>query len=516
MDLPPTTLVDEPVLEMTGITVSFLGVTVIDDVDLRLFPGEVHALMGENGAGKSTLIKALTGANPADSGTITMDGIPLRIAGAADGATAGIAAVYQETQLCANLTVAENVMLGKEIRGHFGIDWRATRKVAAETLTQLGLEDLDPKSRVALLPPAIQQLVAIARAMVGDPRVVVLDEPTSSLERDEVAKLFAVIRRLRDRGVAILFVSHFLEQVYTISDRMTVLRNGRKEGEYLTRQLDRADLISKMIGKDIAGLRALGSHRQAHRHEPSGSAVYQATALARRGEIEPTDILLYPGEVVGIAGLRGSGRTELASLMSGAEKWDGGSLAVNGKPTVLSSPSAGLKNRIAMSGENRRDGGVIAELSIRENIVLALQGLRGWSRPLSKAERDELVESYIDALDIRPASPDTPVKYLSGGNQQKVLLARWLATRPRVLILDEPTSGIDVAAKLDIQTKIAKLAADGVAVVFISSELEELVRLSDRIVVLKDREKIGEVSNGPGITVDTIVEMIAADVDDLY
>lgn len=503
----------QPVIEMTAISVSFLGVTVIDDVDLRLYPGEVHALMGENGAGKSTLIKALTGANPADSGEVRMDGVPVRIASTADGAAAGIAAVYQETQLCPNLSVAENVMLGNEVRGRFGIDWRGTHRVARETLAQLGLEDLDPRTHVSTLSPAIQQLVAIARAMVGNPRVVVLDEPTSSLERSEVAKLFAVIRRLRDRGVAILFVSHFLEQVYAISDRMTVLRNGRKEGEYLTRRLDRAELISKMIGKDIASLRALGSHRQAHRHDPVGSAVYQATAIGRRGEIEPTDIVLYPGEVVGFAGLRGSGRSELASLMSGAERSDGGSLSIHGKAAVLSSPSAGLKNRVAMSGENRRDGGVIGELSIRENIVLALQALRGWSRPLSRAERDELVESYIDALNIRPASPDTPVKYLSGGNQQKVLLARWLATRPRVLILDEPTSGIDVSAKLDIQTKIARLASEGVAVVFISSELEELVRLSDRIVVLKDREKIGEVSNGPGITVDTIVEMIAADVD---
>jgi len=501
---------ERPVVEMLGISVVFPGVRALDDVDLRLFAGEVHALMGENGAGKSTLIKALTGAYDLEAGEILIDGAQHRVGSPTESRAAGIAPAYQDTYLAPNLSVAENVMLGHEVRGRMGINWRATRARAGVMLAELGLEDLDPRIRLSYLPPAIQQLVAIARAMVDDPRVLVLDEPTSSLEPEEVDRLFAVMRRLRDRGVAILFVSHFLEQVYAISDRMTVLRNGRSEGEYLTRRIDRADLISKMMGKDIVSLRALGSQRQAHHHDPSGPEVYRATSLGKRGELEPTDIELHRGEIVGLAGLRGSGRTELASLMSGAQRPDSGRLWLGGIPAAISTPTSGLRHRIALSTENRRDEGLIGELSVRENIILALQALRGWARPLSRGEREAIVESYLEALRI-PASPDTPVKYLSGGTQQKVLLARWLATRPRVLILDEPTRGVDISAKLDIQTRVAQLAAEGVAVVFISSEFEEVVRLSDRIVVLKDREKIGEVSNGPGITVDTLVEMIAAE-----
>ena len=500
-----------PVVEMTGITVAFPGVLALDDVDLRLFPGEVHAIMGENGAGKSTLVKALTGAYQLDRGEIRIDGVVQRLTTPVESAAAGIAPVYQDSHLVPNLSVAENVMLGNETRRRFGINWTATRRRAADMLGQLGLDDLDPRVRLSMLPPAIQQLVAIARAMVGAPRVLVLDEPTSSLEADEVDRLFAVVRRLRDRGVAIVFISHFLEQVYAISDRMTVLRNGRREGEYLTKRLDRADLISKMIGKDIAGLQALGSQRQSHLHEPLGGEVYRAASLARRGQMEPIDLTLHRGEIVGLAGLRGSGRTELAYLMSGAERADSGALWIDGRRSTIATPRAGLRHRVAMSSENRRVEGVIEDLSVRDNIVLALQALRGWARPITREERDGLVDSYIEGLGIRPAAPDTPVRYLSGGAQQKVLLARWLATRPRVLILDEPTRGVDIAAKLDIQRRVAQLARDGVAVVFISSELEEVVRLSDRIVVLKDREKIGEINNGPGVTVDTIVELIAAD-----
>ncbi|QEO16262.1 sugar ABC transporter ATP-binding protein [Agromyces intestinalis] len=502
-----------PVIEMMSITVAFPGVLALDGVDLRLYPGEVHAIMGENGAGKSTLIKALTGATPVESGEIRVDGIPRRLANASESRAVGIEPVYQEEYLVRNLSVLENVMLGHEARGRLGIDWRRTRAQARSMLAELGLEDLDPKLKLAYLTPAVRQLVAIARAMVAHPRVLVLDEPTSSLDAREADRLFAVVRRLRDRGVAIVFVSHFLEQVYAISDRMTVLRNGRRVGEYLTRELDRADLISKMMGKDIVGLRAITSQRKAHSHDPEGPVVYRAVSLGRRGDLEKTDIELHRGEIVGLAGLRGSGRTELASLMSGAQRPDSGSLFLNERPTSIPTPGSGIRQRIAMSSENRRDGGIIGELSMRENLVLALQALRGWARPLTKAERDDLVEWCIDAFRIHTPRPDIPVKYLSGGAQQKVLLARWLATRPKVLILDEPTRGIDIAAKVDIQARIAQLAADGVAVLFISSELEEVVRLSDRIIVLKDREKIGELSNGPGVTADSIVEMIAADHD---
>lgn len=501
-----------PVVRLAGITVEFPGVRALDDVDFRLFPGEVHAVMGENAAGKSTLVAVITGTLAPEEGTVLVDGESRRFSGVADSRAAGIATVFQETQLSPNLSVAENVMLGRERRGRFGIDWRRTRADAAEALARLGLDGLDPKTPLSLLTPAQKQLVALARAVVDEPRVLVLDEPTSSLDVAEVATLMRVIRGLRQRGVAILFISHFLEQAFAISDRMTVLRNGRRVGEYATRDLDRADLISKMLGKDIDSLRALGSERKAHHYAYDGEPAMQASGVGRRGELEQMDVEIQRGEIVGLAGLRGSGRTELASLLSGSARADSGELWVDGERVQLRSPSAALRHRIALSAENRGTQGIIGELTARENIILSLQALRGWTRPLSHAESRGLVETYVEALHLDPADLDRPVGLLSGGTQQKVLLARALAVRPHVLILDEPTRGIDIAAKIDVQRRISQLAGDGVAVVFISSELEEVVRLSDRIIVLKDREKIGELSNGPGVTVDTVVEMIAAEL----
>jgi simple sugar transport system ATP-binding protein len=506
MDTPQAS----PLVELDGIVVEFPGVRALDDVDFRLFPGEVHALMGENGAGKSTLIGVLTGTCRPSAGTVTVDGEERSFSGVAESRAAGIATVFQEAQLSPNLSVGENVMLGRERRGRFGIDWRRTREDAADALRRLGLDDLDPRTHLSMLSPAQKQLVALARSVVDDPRVLVLDEPTSSLDQAEVATLMRVIRGLRDRGVAILFISHFLEQAFTISDRMTVLRGGRKVAETATRDLERADLISQMLGKDIESLRALGSERKAHHYASDGEPAFRAEQLSRRGELAPTDIEVHRGEIVGFAGLRGSGRTELASLMGGDTRSDGGALWIDGDRVSLRSPSAALRRRITMTSENRRLDGIIPELTARENIVLSLQALRGWTRPISQAEQAALIDTYVDALHLDPKDLARPVEQLSGGTQQKVLLARALAVRPHVLILDEPTKGIDIAAKLDIQRRISQLAGDGVAVVFISSELEEVVRLSDRIVVLKDREKIGELSNGPGVTVDTVVEMIAA------
>lgn len=512
----PVTHLDSrrPVVQMTGITVRFPGVTALDNVDLTLFPGEVHAVMGGNGAGKSSLIKALTGVYRLDSGEIRISGELSQASGTAAATVAGIAVAYQDTQLCPNLSIGENVMLGHEVRGRLGIDWAATHRRAGETLAELGETDLDTRRPLFTLSLPLQQLVAIGRATVTRPKVLVLDEPTSSLEDTEVARLFSVIRRLREHGVAILFVSHYLEQVYAISDRMTVLRDGRNVGTYPTRELDRAELISLMIGKDLAALRAIGSDRRAHRVDPVGPPLYRATQLGRRGVIAPTDLELHAGEVVGLAGLRGSGRTELARLVAGVERIDSGRIWMREKPATVGSPSVALRQRIAFSTENRRIEGVIGDLSIRQNIVLALQAVRGWARPLSRGEREDLVEHFIESLGITPADPSALVKNLSGGNQQKVLLARLLATRPRLLILDEPTRGIDVGAKVQIQARVAQLAREGLSVVFISSELEEVVRLSDRIIVMKDRHKIGEVSNGPALNVDSIVELIAADSQD--
>jgi monosaccharide-transporting ATPase len=508
------TAVTAPVVEMRGITVELSGVRVLDAADLTLRPGEVHALMGENGAGKSTLIGALTGTVPIQAGTVLVDGVPRPPTSVARSRAEGIATVFQESHLSPHLSVAENIMIGHEVRGRFGIRWARNRERAAAALATLGIEDVDPRAPLASLPPAAKQLVAVARAIVLQPRVLVLDEPTSSLDEAEADRLLGVVRRLRGQGVAVLFVSHFLEQVLEVSDRMTVLRGGRVVAEYRTSEVDRAELISKMIGEDIDALQALHSERLEHHYAESRPVRLRAAAIGRRGSLEPTDVELSPGEVVGFAGLRGSGRTELARLMGGVERPDRGELWLDGARVQLRGPAAALRHRIAVSSEDLRREGIVAELTVRQNIVLGLQALRGWTRPLSRAEQDAVVDTYLDALHLEPADLDRPAGELSGGTQQKVMLARLLATRPHVLILDEPTRGIDIAAKLEIQRRVAMLAGEGVAVVFISSQLEEVVRLSDRIVVLKDREKIGELSNGPGVTVDTIVEMIAAELDD--
>jgi simple sugar transport system ATP-binding protein len=503
-----------PIVELRDITVEFPGVKALDGVSFRLFPGEVHALLGENGAGKSTLIKALTGVYDIDAGEITIGGEQRRLRGTADAQRAGISVVYQELNLCTNLTIGENVMLGHEARGRAGIDWGATHREATGALSELGLGRLDTRLPLSSVSLAVQQLVAISRAMVTDSKVLILDEPTSSLDANEVERLFEVIRRLRDQGVAILFVSHFLDQVYAISDRLTVLRNGRYVGEYPTRDLDRAALIAKMLGKELVVLRSIGSERQAHDPDDPGEPVLVAAGITRKGSIEPTDVTLHRGEVVGFAGLLGSGRTELARLLYGADRADGGTVTLGGERVDLHHPADGLAHKIAFSSENRRDEGIISDLTVRENLVLAVQARRGWARPLSRREQDEIVDRYVTSLNIRPADPELPVRNLSGGNQQKVLLGRWLATEPEILILDEPTRGIDVGAKAEIQASVAELAEGGVAVVFISSELEEVVRLSQRIVVLKDHRKIAELAGGPDVTADTVVAVIAEESRD--
>ena len=499
------------IVEVRNASITFPGVKALDDVSFRLLPGEVHTLMGENGAGKSTLIKALTGVYQIDSGEIVVAGQVRHFAGTASAQAAGISTVYQEVNLCTNLTIGENVMLGHEVHGIGGVNWRKTHARASEALARMGLGDLDPRAPLSSISLAMQQLVAISRAMVTDSKVLILDEPTSSLDANEVEVLFRVIRRLRDAGVAILFVSHFLDQVYAISDRITVLRNGRFVGEYLTRDLDRTQLISKMIGKDFESLRALGSNRQTEVRDRTQTPVFAAEGLGRKGAIEPTDVEVHPGEVVGFAGLLGAGRTELARLIAGADKADTGTVQVRGKKISLNSPVTGLSHGIAYSTENRREDGIVGDLSVRENIMLAVQARRGWFRRVPAREVDQLVTTYMERFSVRPNDPNRPIRLLSGGNQQKVLLGRWLATNPELLLLDEPTRGIDVGAKADIQETVAELAEGGMGVVFISSELEEVVRLSERIVILKDHQKVGEVVNGPEVTAESIVSVIATE-----
>ncbi|WP_141983822.1 sugar ABC transporter ATP-binding protein [Saccharothrix saharensis] len=486
---------------MRGISVEFPGVKALQEVDFRLFPGEVHALMGENGAGKSTLIKALTGVHPLAAGEVRYAGEPVSFHGPAQAQAAGISTVYQEVNLCGNLTVAENILLGREPRKLGRIDGKAMRARAAELLARIGLH-IDPGSVLESHPIAVQQLVAIARAVAVDARVLVLDEPTSSLDADEVAELFRIIRVLRDEGVAVLFVTHFLEQVYEISDRMTVLRNGRLVGEHMTAALSRIDLVSAMLGREMGVLEEIE-----RRSGTPGEALLVAEGLGRKGSVAPFDLEIRAGEVVGLAGLLGSGRTEVARLLFGADKADSGRLLVNGKPLRLTGPRAAIEVGIAFSSEDRKAEGIVADLSVRDNLILAMQAARGWARPVPRKLADELVAKYIELLDIRPADPDRAVGNLSGGNQQKVLLARWLVTQPKLLILDEPTRGIDVGAKAQIQKVVADLAAEGMAVLFISAELEEVVRVSDRVVVMRDRQKVAELDGGAGV--DDVMALIA-------
>lgn len=498
-----------PVVRMQGVTIDFPGVKALDAVDFRLLPGEIHALMGENGAGKSTLIKVLTGVYDPDAGTITVDAVEQRFAGPRQAQDAGISTVYQEVNLCPNLTVAENILLGREPRRFGRIDYRAMRRRAAELLGQLDLT-IDPGSTLGAHPIAVQQLVAIARATAVSARVLILDEPTSSLDADEVAELFRVMRRLRDGGTAILFVSHFLDQVYAVSDRMTVLRNGRLVGEYPTAELDRVQLVAAMLGHELDVLEEIGdsSSRGKAAVSESGQPVLSARGLGRKPRLAPVDLDVHRGEVVGLAGLLGSGRTELARLLFGADRASSGRVSVNGSSDAIRSPRAAIAKGLAFSSEDRKGEGIIGDLSVRENLVLALQARRGFARPLSKKVKDDLVDRYMEALDIRPRNPGIPVKNLSGGNQQKVLLARWLITEPQLFILDEPTRGIDVGAKAQIQKLVTDLAKDGMGVVFISAELDEVARISDRIAVLRDGTCVAQV--GSDRSVRELTALIAA------
>ncbi|MET0451713.1 MAG: sugar ABC transporter ATP-binding protein [Mycobacterium sp.] len=478
-----------PVVEMRDISIGFPGVKALDGVDFRLLAGEVHSLMGENGAGKSTLIKALTGVYGIDSGSIVVDGSPQSFAGPRQSQDAGISTVYQEVNLCPNLTVGENILLGREPRRWGRIDYRRLNRKARELLSELELT-IDPRSQLGSHPIAIQQLVAIARATAVSARVLILDEPTSSLDADEVAELFRVIRRLRDAGTAILFVSHFLDQVYAISDRITVLRNGQLVGEYLTAALPRVELVSAMLGRQLDALDEVADSAAMATAVQSDHPLVRIDEFGRTPAVQPVTLDIRRGDILGLAGLLGSGRTELARLLFGADRATSGRLEVNGKTTTLRTPRTAIAHRFAFTSEDRKDEGVVGDLSVRDNLVLALQARRGFARPLSAKTKDALVTKYMEALDIRPRRPETLLKNLSGGNQQKVLLARWMITEPELFILDEPTRGIDVGAKTQIQKLVTELARDGVAVVFISAELDEVTRICNRIAVMRDRRNV--------------------------
>ena len=490
------TAVTRPVLEVTGIHMQFPGVKALTNAGLRLFPGEVHTLMGQNGAGKSTLIKVLTGVYQPDDGSIVLDGRAIHPRSTQDAQNLGISTVYQEVNLCPNLSVAENIFIGRYPRRFGMVDWRTMRKQAAELLARLDVH-IDVSQPLANYPLAIQQMVAIARATSVECRVLILDEPTSSLDEAEVQTLFSVLRRLREQGMAILFVTHFLDQTYAISDRITVMRNGEREGEYACAELSRLALVNKMIGApdDSQSIEQTGD-AAADGGAPSQETFLRARGLARKGALAPVDLELRRGELLGLAGLLGSGRTELARLLFGADKADAGSIDVDGKPVALANPRDAIAQGIGFCSEDRKHEGAILALSVRENIVLALQARQGIWRAIPFKRQQQLANDYVRWLGVKTASIETPIGSLSGGNQQKVLLARWLATEPRLMILDEPTRGIDVRAKQEIMDYVSSLCRKGMSILFISSELPEVLRVSDRMLVMRDRKACGEYQRG--------------------
>ena len=491
------------ILEMKEIEIKFPGVKALDKVDFTLRKGEVHSLLGENGAGKSTLIKCLTGVNRKDGGKILLNGQEINPTSPQQAVDLGISTVFQEINLCPNLTVAENIFIGRQPMKRGGIDWKTINKRANELLERFQL-DIDVTRPLSFYSTAVQQMVSIARAVDIQAKILILDEPTSSLDDNEVRLLFEVMRQLKAEGMGIIFITHFLDQVYEISDRMTILRNGHLIGSYEIGQLNKVQLVTEMIGKDIDVIFNL------KRADVKEDAAYmlEAEHIGVPGKVKDISVTLKEGELLGFAGLLGSGRTETAEMLFGAEKTAQGKIRKKGSDISLKTPHEAIMNRIAFCPEDRKTDGIIGDLSIRENIMLAVQARRGFMHPMSRAEQDKLADYYIKALGIATPDAEKKIGELSGGNQQKVILARWMATEPDVLILDEPTRGIDVGAKAEIQRLMLERCRDGVSVIFISSELDEIIRCSNRIVVMRDRQKVAEV-DGATCTQQDILNIIA-------
>ncbi len=494
-----------PLLHIQALTKSFPGVKALDGVDFTLRHGEIHALLGENGAGKSTLIKSLTGVYQRDSGTILLEGVEISPRSVEDAQRHKIGTVYQEVNLLPNLSVAENLFLGRQPTRFGIIDTRLMRRSARLILARYKL-DIDVSENLENYSVAIQQIIAIARAIDLSAKVLILDEPTASLDHNEVEMLFGILRTLKQTGIGIVFVTHFLDQVYAISDRITVLRNGRLVGERLTSELPRIGLVSMMLGRELDDkAQKISQDKDVSHHDP----VVQFEGFGKSRMIAPFDLTVRAGEVVGVAGLLGSGRTETAKLVFGVMGADSGTASVAGQPVTLRSPRDAIRLGFGYCPEDRKLEGIVGDLSVRENIILALQARRGWLKPLSRAEQQKIADHFIKMLDIRTPDAEKPIQFLSGGNQQKALLARWLATEPRFLILDEPTRGIDVGAHAEIIHLIDDLCRKGMALLVISSELEEIVTYSNRVIVLRDRHHVGELT-GSDVTVNKIMTTIAA------
>ncbi|MDR1965804.1 MAG: sugar ABC transporter ATP-binding protein [Synergistaceae bacterium] len=494
---------DDYIIEMTNISKRFPGVVALDNVDFRIRKGEVHVLMGENGAGKSTLIKILTGIYKQDSGGMTFEGRPFEPSNALDVQRAGISTIYQEISLIPQLSVAENIFIGREFKNFGVIDWKITHKKSSDLLGELGI-DIDVASPLGSYGTAIQQMVAIARAISIEARLVVMDEPTSSLDEDEVRVLFGVIRKLKSSGIAVLFISHRLGEVFEISDRITVLKDGALVGEYETISLTRGELISKMVGRDAASiLEGAGA-----RSEKAREQFVRASGITSGRRLCGLDVAIGKGEVVGLAGLLGSGRTEFARVLFGVDKYDSGQITVNGKQVRFRMPKDAIRSGFAFCSEDRKTEGIIPHLSVRENILIA--SLKKVSRfgIISKSKQNEVADQYIDKLKIKTPGREQSMMNLSGGNQQKAILARWLCVKPQLVIMDEPTRGIDIGAKREIEGLIRQMAEDGISVLLISSEFEELVRNCDRIEVIRDGANMKTLV-GPQISEEGIIRAIA-------
>ena len=498
---------EKSVLEMRGICKSFPGVRALHDVDFTLCEGEIHALMGENGAGKSTLIKVLTGVYEKDEGEIFLKGMDKAavIRSPQDAQKLGISTVYQEITLCPNLSVAENMYIGRDEQK--GVSWKKMNANADKILQTL---DIPAKANRQLsnYSIAIQQMVAIARAVDMECKVLILDEPTSSLDEQEVEKLFGLMRDLRAKGVGIIFVTHFLDQVYEVCDKITVLRDGGLVGEYEIADLPRVKLVSKMLGKELDDMSDIKTDSVTYEGADADTKIFEAEGLQSNAGIKPFDFYIKKGEVNGFTGLLGSGRSECVRAIFGADHVIGGSVKKNGKIIKIKKPIDAMKQGIAYLPEDRKVDGIIGDLSVRDNIILAQQVLKGFLHPYSKAEAQKIAEEYIKMIEIKTASADTPIKSLSGGNQQKVILARWLLTHPEYLILDEPTRGIDVGTKIEIQKLVLKLASEGMSVTFISSETDEMIRTCSRLIVMRDRRVVGELGSDE-LTQNKIMSTIA-------
>jgi len=498
-----------PLLAIRGLSKNFPGVKALSEVDFFLKAGEVHSLMGENGAGKSTLIKALTGVYERDTGTVEFEGQLIHPHSPHEAQKLGISTVYQEVNLVPTLSVAENIYIGRHPSEAGRIDWKKIKAGANAALARLDLE-LDVTQQLSSFSIAVQQMVAIARALDFQSKVLILDEPTSSLDNNEVARLFNVIRKLKKQGLGIIFVSHFLDQIYEITDSITILRNGQLVGEYQTANLPRMELVAKMMGKELTEFGEINANNNLSTEEKikPRRTLMQVLGLTKKGTIKPFDLEIKEGEVLGFAGLLGSGRTETARLLFGVDKKDQGQILIDEHQSSLNSPRRAITKGFGFCPEDRKTSGIIDDLTVRENIILALQAKQGWFRPISRKKQEEIADYYIKALNIATPNANQKIKNLSGGNQQKAIIARWLASNPRFLILDEPTRGIDVGAKAEIQKLILSLSKEGMSILFISSELSEVVRCCQRVVVWRDRVKITELSDNQ-ISEKQIMQTIA-------